>query len=48
VNEFVGSFLLSSLGIATPTPAFVEIGDYNLSDSDPLLEWHTFRLALSR
>jgi hypothetical protein len=36
VNEFIGSVLLSSLGIATPTPAFVEIGDHCVSDGDLL------------
>jgi hypothetical protein len=33
VNEFVGSGLLSSLGIATPMPAFVEIGNDCVSDA---------------
>jgi hypothetical protein len=34
VNEFIGSILLSSLGIATPTPVFVEISDHCVSDGD--------------
>jgi hypothetical protein len=36
VNELIGSVLLSCLGIATPTPAFVEIGDHCVSDGDLL------------
>jgi hypothetical protein len=36
VNELIGSVLLSCLGIATPTPAFVEVGDHCVSDGDLL------------
>jgi hypothetical protein len=36
VNEFIGSVLLSHLGIATPERALVHIDEQCLSDSDPL------------